>query len=238
MILSRVTEHLRQQQWTAILLDFVIVVMGVFIGMQVSNWNAQRLEQAEQEQIDHRLRSDFRALDEALGDALRKQESTILALDTLRDAIQRGKALSGEDAAIKAAVVLGASYPSFMRKSATYTELLASGRLHLVRSDALRAALAVYNERIDNSLYNIQQTRAIVTGNFIDFVRYTTFTPLEPGAVGIQSAVGYDIAAMARDDEFRRRLDTLIVVQTWIYSNLAGQRQAIDAVNDAMNTPE
>ena len=40
MILRRITQHVRDQNWTAIGIDFVIVVVGVFIGLQVSNWNA------------------------------------------------------------------------------------------------------------------------------------------------------------------------------------------------------
>ena len=39
MILARVIEHVKAQNWTAVALDFFIVVMGVFIGIQVSNWN-------------------------------------------------------------------------------------------------------------------------------------------------------------------------------------------------------
>ena len=35
MLLRRVIQHVRQQEWTAIGIDFVIVVMGVFIGLQV-----------------------------------------------------------------------------------------------------------------------------------------------------------------------------------------------------------
>ena len=46
MILRRVIEHFRKQEWTAIFLDFVIVVMGVFVGLQVSNWNAARADRA------------------------------------------------------------------------------------------------------------------------------------------------------------------------------------------------
>jgi len=44
MLLRRVIEHVKAQNWTAVGLDFVIVVVGVFIGIQVSNWNAQRAE--------------------------------------------------------------------------------------------------------------------------------------------------------------------------------------------------
>lgn len=42
MRLRRVIEHVRDQNWFAVSLDFVIVVVGVFIGIQVSNWNEAR----------------------------------------------------------------------------------------------------------------------------------------------------------------------------------------------------
>ena len=35
MLLRRVIEHVRDQNWTAIAIDFVIVVAGVFVGIQV-----------------------------------------------------------------------------------------------------------------------------------------------------------------------------------------------------------
>jgi hypothetical protein len=51
MFLRRIIDHLRVQNWTAIAIDFVIVVIGVFIGMQVSNWNAERKEKAETQRM-------------------------------------------------------------------------------------------------------------------------------------------------------------------------------------------
>ena len=44
MLLRRVMAHVKTQDWTAIVIDFVIVVAGVFVGIQVSNWNASRIE--------------------------------------------------------------------------------------------------------------------------------------------------------------------------------------------------
>ena len=38
MLLRRVTLHIKQQNWFAVLLDFLIVVLGG-IGVQVANWN-------------------------------------------------------------------------------------------------------------------------------------------------------------------------------------------------------
>lgn len=43
MILRRITEHVKAQNWFAVGIDFVIVVVGVFIGLQVQQWaDAQR----------------------------------------------------------------------------------------------------------------------------------------------------------------------------------------------------
>ncbi len=63
MLLRRITQHVKEQNWTAIAIDFVIVVVGVFIGIQVSNWNAARVESLKQESILVRLQKE---VDEAV----------------------------------------------------------------------------------------------------------------------------------------------------------------------------
>ncbi len=55
MILRRLTENLRAQNWTAITIEFLIVVIGVFIGTQVANWNQQRLARVETERMLQQL---------------------------------------------------------------------------------------------------------------------------------------------------------------------------------------
>ncbi len=56
MILRRVIKHVRNQEWTAVFLDFIIVVMGIFVGLQVASWSASRAEQSlEQEYLERLL---------------------------------------------------------------------------------------------------------------------------------------------------------------------------------------
>ena len=43
MLLRSVTQHVKDQNWFAVGIDFLIVVVGVFVGIQVSNWNEARL---------------------------------------------------------------------------------------------------------------------------------------------------------------------------------------------------
>lgn len=59
MILRRVITHVREQNWTAIGIDFVIVVTGVFIGIQVSNWNATQAEHARERLLLGELRAEL-----------------------------------------------------------------------------------------------------------------------------------------------------------------------------------
>lgn len=51
MIFRRTVANLRAQNWMAIGIELAIVIVGVFIGTQVSNWNAQRLEKRETQRM-------------------------------------------------------------------------------------------------------------------------------------------------------------------------------------------
>lgn len=46
MILRRLTKHIEDQNWFAVVVDFLIVVVGVFIGIQVGNLNDNRQQRA------------------------------------------------------------------------------------------------------------------------------------------------------------------------------------------------
>jgi len=51
MILRRVIAHFRRQEWTAIFLDFVIVVIGVFVGLQAQEWSKNFSDRQREAQI-------------------------------------------------------------------------------------------------------------------------------------------------------------------------------------------
>ena len=43
MLLRRFTQHLKDQNWFAVGLDVIVVIVGIFLGMQVTEWNEERL---------------------------------------------------------------------------------------------------------------------------------------------------------------------------------------------------
>lgn len=46
MILKRIADAIRRQDWFTVAIEVVIVVLGVFLGLQVNNWNNDRMERA------------------------------------------------------------------------------------------------------------------------------------------------------------------------------------------------
>ena len=59
MLLRRVTEHVRAQNWAAVVIDFIIVVVGVFIGIQVANWNETRADRRLEAEIRENIAFDL-----------------------------------------------------------------------------------------------------------------------------------------------------------------------------------
>lgn len=60
MILRRVKAHIENENWFAVFIDFFIVVVGVFIGIQVANWNADRMAKLDFEAAVDRYRAEIR----------------------------------------------------------------------------------------------------------------------------------------------------------------------------------
>ena len=56
MIFRRTIANLRAQNWTAIGIELAIVIVGVFIGLQVSNWNQARIEQRATQRMVEELK--------------------------------------------------------------------------------------------------------------------------------------------------------------------------------------
>jgi hypothetical protein len=58
MVLRRIREHVGHQNWFAVGIDFLIVVIGVFLGIQASNWNQARVERQQAREYRSMLSDD------------------------------------------------------------------------------------------------------------------------------------------------------------------------------------
>jgi len=68
MLFRRVRKHIKQEEWFAVFVDFLIVVAGVYIGLQLGNSNAARADKLAYQQALERFRTEtqtnFAALDD------------------------------------------------------------------------------------------------------------------------------------------------------------------------------
>lgn len=61
MILRRLSQSLREQNSTAIWIEFVLLVCGVYLGIQAANWNEQRAEDIKAQAYLARIRGNLEA---------------------------------------------------------------------------------------------------------------------------------------------------------------------------------
>lgn len=143
MILRRIIEHVRDQNWFAVGIEFVIVVVGVFIGIQVANWNAERMERSQEagyvRRLAEDLRQDIKTYDGMLEIYSIKQETILALRDSPLATVMDGDL---KDVALKLEYTVYKALPA--QRSATFDELVGSGTLRLVRNSAFRTALADY----------------------------------------------------------------------------------------------
>ena len=142
MLLRRVIEHVRTQNWIAVAIDFAIVVIGVFLGIQVANWNAERLQAREGAQFTQRLKAD-------LGAELENWQSLVQYLEVVRQNADRAIAiLEGKEQATDEALLIHAyratQYFYYQRRRSTFDELTSTGSLGLISDPVLRDTAVLY----------------------------------------------------------------------------------------------
>jgi len=143
MILRRLSQSLKEQNWTAIVIEFVLLVSGVFLGIQVSNWNADRELRKKSAIFTERLAADLRV--EAWGyEYLIEYNKDVLAnARRALDALTGDHLLSDEQFVI--AAYRATQYESQDRRRATYDELVSTGTIGLITDQKLReTAIYVY----------------------------------------------------------------------------------------------
>jgi hypothetical protein len=149
MISRRIAENLKAHNWFAVAIDFVSVVVGVFIGLQVQDWSTAREARTRGRAYSARLVDDlsYEAWNYeyllAYYKDVRENAARVLA------AMTGGPALSEEQFLISA--YRATQYIFNERRRATYDEMIATGDIGLIADQRLReTAFSVYtNPAID-----------------------------------------------------------------------------------------
>lgn len=218
MILRRVIEHVKGQNWLAVMIDFIIVVTGVYIGIEVSNWNASRLAATEEKRLIAQLVTEVDAATEVKAAWIEQTEPRLTLLRSALAVIQsevadaRLSAGQCEAVALSHIVVFGTS------SLPTLDEILSTGGLGLISDARARRAMMQYR----SSLAEVRSAFDFIRADFANlidtyghaFPRLHTPDGLK-GAGPIATSIHCNTAAVINDPTLRNR----------IVSNLARTQQ-------------
>jgi len=166
MILARITRAIREQNWFAVCLEFVIVIAGVVIGFQVTGWAGEQdqraIERRHLVEISDDLDIEIAAYDELIDSALYRIAGVDLLIgEATGEALPSQLVLSTTTFDIpdlpeiddeRRGHILG--HVNLVRISvgnrSGYDSLINSGNINLLRNNDLSRAIQVYYSNHDN----------------------------------------------------------------------------------------
>lgn len=149
MIFRRVKAHIEKENWFAVGIDFCIVVIGVFIGIQVANWNEARVDQRELAGQLTSLNTEFSENLDRLNAFRSLLDRQIDDTSILREVIA-GKRPNVDIKEIDKSLMNIVSVPNLTIDRTTLDELAQGGGLRRLEALRLRALLVEWDETHDN----------------------------------------------------------------------------------------
>lgn len=161
MILRRLADAVRRQDWFTVFIETAIVVIGVFLGIQVANWNESLAEDRRERTYLERLDAEFDVVEARIRRAVLVGETRRQATKSVMQAWKIGpRAFSDADAKGPGELfieILSNIVPA--NSPAAFRELVSSGDLSIIENEALRTALYEFDaySEVTQSAYESTQ---------------------------------------------------------------------------------
>lgn len=143
MLLRRLMAHVRGENWFVVVLDLLVVIVGLFIGLQIDTWWEEQKEARLESVYLMEIQEDFEANKSSLEEQIRDAEKVIhdmIALHAqslLPEPSLSFSELNGRFMSIN-------DMPTFVLARRAYDNLTGSGDLKILRNRSLKNALADY----------------------------------------------------------------------------------------------
>ena len=219
MIGSHFLQRLKQQHWTGVFIELVIVIIGVFIGTNVTNWNDAHRQHVRAREYTRRLLGDLRV--EYEHDlSLRQYDADALEAGTTAfDGLAQRRKL--DDRTILINAYRATQFQWYERHRAAFDEMLSSGELDLISDPELRETATRYYGNSTELLEQITRDsrdseyrrlfRRLIDPDVALTLRKDCgdrrYTP--PSGVPGLLTIGYDCKPTVDDSAVRKAVDAL-----------------------------
>lgn len=144
MLLRRFIDNVKQQSWFAVGLDVLVVIVGIFVGLQVTAWNNERANKATEIEYLLAIKKDLTADIESIKIIQRTNERKLAVFQQNITLLLT----SGSDAEIATAFAANiyqfARFRIFRQSRAAYDNLTDVHSIELIKAKALRNYIAEY----------------------------------------------------------------------------------------------
>ena len=144
MILRSITKHVKNENWFAVFIDFLIVVLGILIAFQITEWNEDQQANKRQKSVLLQLEEEFTEIKSAIEKQNFYRNGYV---ENLRQLIMilEGHVPAEDDIAIKNGLVSARATGRRPAESAAYIQLMSSGELTSLSNEDLQKALVNYD---------------------------------------------------------------------------------------------
>lgn len=146
MILRKFTKNITDQNWFAVGLDVLVVITGIFLGLQVTEWNEERSRQTQVKQYLLALKADLRADKEMLEIITYQIDDSRVRFQVMIDEVARKNIseLSNIDLFYSTFEPL---YRPYAWNRTTFNQLRASGAVRQINNPKIREIISNYEAR-------------------------------------------------------------------------------------------
>lgn len=141
---TRLATRLRNYDWAAAFIELMIVVVGILIALQVSNWNENRLDRARADSYYRRLHSELLADTQNIDNALKFWGKVSDYGQAAIGSAESNELVDNSQWKTLLAWYQASQLMPFELEDATYSEMRSSGGMALVDDEDLRKRLADY----------------------------------------------------------------------------------------------
>ena len=148
MILGRLSQSIRKQDWFAVLIEFVVVVVGIFAGLQANDWAQERQDRRQEHAALERLFLEAEGAHELLNEYVQR---TLRMNQLRRNAVQFADSnapVPENELPLKIGINTLAMFPPVIPVTVAYDELKSSGQMQLIQSAALRDQIAGFHTEL------------------------------------------------------------------------------------------
>ncbi len=141
---AKLVKRLRDHDWLAALIEFVIVVAGILLALQVSNWNQERQDRDRGARYAQRLRAELASDTASMDEAVRFWQQVSAYGQSAMTNSERGSLVDNDGwKTVLAYYQAGQLFP-FELEDTTFLEMRDTGSLALIADESLRKRIADY----------------------------------------------------------------------------------------------